>query len=120
MKIKLLAACLIILMFSLTACSSKNERLITGKWSLASAMVGGAPSSFWFKRGGTVEAPWEKHKYAIKSKGTYEFIDEKHIKIQMDSGYYRDNVYYFDVVTLSDTELTLRNNYQDVHFKKVE
>ncbi len=121
MKSKLCSVCLIMLLaFVPSACSSKKDRLLSGKWSLASQMIGGAPSSFWFKGGGDVIAPWEDRNFAMKSKGIYEFIDDTHMKITMKKGFYKGNTYFFDILELSENRLVLRTNYQKVKFKKVK
>ncbi len=82
-------------------------------------MIGGAPSSFWFKGGGDVIAPWEDRNFALKSQGICEFIDDTHIKITMKKGYYMDNIYFFDIVELSENELVLRSSYQKIKFIRV-
>lgn len=110
----------IILLLLFISCSSEKERLIAGKWSLTDKMIGGAPSSLWFKGDGTVIGPWEKHKFAMRSAGTYEFVSDINIKISMNEGYYKGNVYSFDIVKLNKEELILRNNYEDVQLKRIE
>ncbi len=120
MKIKFAKLCCIVLTLLFLACSSGNERIIKGKWSLAGRMIGGGPSSFWFKGGGTVIGPWEARNYAIQSKGKYVFIDEKHLKIMMNSGYYEGNTYFYDIVQLDEKELILRNNYQKIKLKRTK
>ncbi len=105
-------------MLMIVACSTGNARLIKGKWSLAGIMIGGAPSSYWFKGGGQLVAPWEKRNFAMESRGTYEFIDETHIRIMMKSGYYSGNTYYFDIIKLDEKELIMRTNFQEVKMKK--
>ena len=92
---QLICLFIVILSFMCTSCSSKNERLLTGKWSLAGKMIGGAPSSFWFKWNGAVVAPWEDRHFAMISEGAYEFVDDTHIKIMIHEGHYKGNVYYF-------------------------
>jgi hypothetical protein len=120
-KSKFSNICLILLVILLfVACSSEKERLIVGKWSLSGRMIGGTPSSFWFKDNGTVIAPWEKHKLALQSSGTYRFIGDTRIKLEMREGYYRGNVYFFDIVKLDKEELILRNNYEDIRLKRTE
>ncbi len=119
MKLKLSKLWCIVLMLVLIACSSGNERIIKGKWALAGRMIGGGPSSFWFK-GGTVIAPWESRNYAIQSKGKYVFTDDTHFKVMMNSGYYEGNTYFYDIVKLDENELILRNNYQDIKLKRAK
>lgn len=92
--------------------------MLVGKWALSESMIGGTPSSFWFKGDGTVIGPWEHHKYAMQSQGTYEFIGDKSIKISMHAGYYKGNVYIFDIVKVDEKELILRNNYEDIRLKR--
>ncbi|HDH10834.1 MAG TPA: hypothetical protein ENG83_01295 [Nitrospirae bacterium] len=115
-KFNCLCAAVLILLF--VSCSSANERLITGKWSLAGTMIGGAPSSFWFKGNGTVIAPWEKHNYAFQSSGSYEFVDDTHIKILMKTGYYSNNAYYFEIIKMDKKELILKSDYQSIRLKR--
>ena len=120
MQRKFLKLFVLILMFLFTACSSGNESQIKGKWSLSGSMIAGAPTSFWFKRGGSIVAPWEKHKSVMKSKGEYEFIDDTHIKINMQSGYYNGNSYYFEIVKLDEKEMLLKTNFQEIEMRRVE
>lgn len=120
MKVKLLKLWCIVFMISLVACSSGNERIIKGKWSLAGRMIGGGPSSFWFKGGGMVIGPWESRNYVAQSKGEYVFIDETHLKIVMNSGYYEGNTYFYDIVQLDENELILRNNFQKIKLKRIK
>ena len=108
------------LMLLLVACSSGNEHLIKGKWSLSGSMIAGSPTSFWFKWGGNVVAPWEKQNILMKSKGEYKFIDDTHISINMQSGYYNGNSYYFEIVKLDEKELVLQTNFQEIQMKRVE
>ncbi|HEW81315.1 MAG TPA: hypothetical protein ENH18_02990 [Nitrospirae bacterium] len=107
-------------MLILVACSSGNESQIKGKWSLAGSMTADAPTSFWFKWGGSVVAPWEKHNIIMQSKGEYEFIDDTHIKINMQSGYYNGNSYYFEIVKLDEKKMVLKTNFQEIEMKRVE
>ncbi len=118
MSVKLKYLACTVLMVMVVACSTGNARLIKGKWSLAGIMIGGAPSSFWFKGRGKVIAPWETRNFALESTGSYEFIDEKHIKIMMKSGYYSGNTYYFEIIKLDEKELILRTNFQEVKMKR--
>jgi hypothetical protein len=120
MKERLLTVCVIVMVLFLASCSSKTERMIKGKWTLKRTMIGNSPSSFWFKGGGSVEAPWENRSYAVKSNGTYEFVDDTHIRIEMNQGYYAGNIYYFEILMASEDELTLRDDYQDIKLKRVE
>ena len=119
MKGKFFKVCLIVLVLFFIGCSSKNERMLKGKWSLTDRMVGGSPTSFWFKGGGDVVAPWENRKSAMESTGTYEFIDDTHLKIKLEKGYYEGNVYLFEIIKLSKEELTLSTDYQEIKMKKV-
>ena len=109
-----------LLLLILLSCSSENEHLITGKWQLAGRMIGGTPSSFWFKWNGIVIAPWEDHSFAMISEGTYEFIDNRHIKMRMDQGYYKGNVFNFEIMELSEHEMFLGSNYEEIRLKKVQ
>ena len=108
------------LMLLFVACSSGNESQIKGKWSLAGSMIAGSPTSFWFKWGGRVVAPWETHKKLNESKGKYKFIDETHIKINMQSGYLDGNSYYFEIVKLDEKDMVLKTNFQEIQMKRVE
>ena len=110
----------LVLMLFLAACSSGNEKLIQGKWSLSGVMIAGAPSSFWFKWGGSVVAPWENHKKALESSGEYEFIDDTHVRINMQSGYYNGNTYYFEIAKLNEKEMVLKTNFQEIEMRRVE
>lgn len=107
------------MMFFFISCSGKESR-IRGKWSLNGSMIAGSPTSFWFKFGGGVVAPWEKHKSLMESRGEYEFIDDTHLKITMYEGYYNGNIYFFEVVKLDDKELVLKTNFQEIQMKRVE
>ncbi|RJR15864.1 MAG: hypothetical protein C4581_10930 [Nitrospiraceae bacterium] len=100
------------------SCSSERERLITGKWSPTHTVIGGSPSSFWFKSSGTVIAPWETHSYAMQSEGTYEFTDDTHIRITMTRGYYQGNIYMFEIIKLDEKELHLGGMYEVLHLSK--
>jgi len=115
MKYNFRAGLFILSFLMLIACSSEKERLIAGKWSLTHTVVGGSPSSFWFKTTGTVIAPWETHNYAMQSEGTYDFIDDTHIKITMSKGYYQGNVYVFEIIKLDKKELHLGGPYEVLH-----
>ncbi len=118
MKVRFSDLWCVVFLLILVSCSSGNERLIKGKWALAGRIIGGGPSSFWFKGGGTVIAPWESRNYAIQSKGKYVLTDENHLKVIINSGYYEGNTYIYDIVKLDENELVLRNNYQDIKLKK--
>ncbi len=115
MKCKFSAGLLIITLFMFIACSSEKERLIAGKWSPTHTVIGGTPSSFWFKSTGTVIAPWESRNYAMQSEGTYDFIDDTHIKITMTTGYYKGNVYTFEIIKLDNNELQLGGTFEVLH-----
>lgn len=118
MRVKFAAVISIVLMLSVFGCSTGNERLIRGKWSLAGRMIGGAPSSFWFVDGSNVIGPWEKRNYATQSKGKYIFLDKKRIKITMKSGYYAGNTYFFSIVKIDEKEMILMNNFQEIKLKR--
>ena len=83
-------------------------------------MIGGAPSSFWFKWNGTVIAPWEKHNFAMISEGTYEFVNDRHVKLMMSQGHYKGNIYNFEVIKLTDTELILGSDNEKFRLKKAK
>lgn len=110
---------LIIIVVLFISCSGREGR-IRGKWSLNGAMIAGSPTSFWFKRGGMVVAPWEAYRGVLESKGEYEFIDDNHIKISMYEGYYNGNIYYFEIVKLDEKELVLKTNFQEIRMKRIE
>jgi hypothetical protein len=112
MKYKLNAGLFFLIALVFIACAPEKERLIAGKWSITHTVVGGSPSSFWFKSTGTVIAPWEKDNYAMQSVGTYDFIDDTHIKITMNKGYYQGNVYIFEIIKLNDKELQLGGTFE--------
>ena len=118
MRVRLSALCCVTLLLFLVSCSSGNERIIKGKWALAGRMIGGGPSSFWFKGGGTVIAPWESRNYAIQSEGKYVFIDNTHFRVIMNSGFYEGNTYLYDILKLDENVLVLRNNYQEIKLKR--
>ncbi|MDH4027985.1 MAG: hypothetical protein OEU95_04045 [Nitrospirota bacterium] len=118
MKNKFINVCLVILIFMVIGCSSKNERLLKGKWTLAGRMVGVAPTSFWFKGGGSVIAPWEGQNQAVESSGKYEFIDDTHLKVQMLDGYYEGNIYFFEIINLDQDELIFRTEYQEIKLRR--
>ncbi|UCD34152.1 MAG: lipocalin family protein [Nitrospiraceae bacterium] len=118
MKYRLLPL-LIVLLLLLAASCSGPERMLIGKWSLAGRMIGGAPSSFWFKRNGVVLAPWEKRSYAMLSEGTYEFTDDTHIRIVIDQGHYKGNVYQFQIIKLTENELVLGSDFEEIRLKRV-
>jgi len=99
-------------------CSSEKERLIEGKWSLTHTVIGGSPSSFWFKGSGIVVAPWSIDSYAMQSEGTYDFTDDTHIKITMHKGYYKGNVYTYEVIKLDENELHLGGPYEILYLKR--
>ena len=110
----------VVLMLIVLSCSTVNERLIKGKWSLAGRMVGGTPSSFWFKGSSTVVAPWEKHQYAFHSSGTYTFVSDMRIKIIMKKGYYKGKTYFFNVAKLDENLLIMSNDYEDIKMRRVQ
>jgi len=119
MRRKLIYLSFLLIIFLFISCSG-NESQIKGKWSLAGSMIAGSPTSFWFKMGGTVIAPWEIHKRVMESRGEYEFIDDTHIKINMQSGYYNGNIYYFEIVKLDEKEMVLKTNFQEIQMRRVE
>lgn len=118
MNNKIINLFLVAVVLLFVSCASKSERMLKGKWSLAGSMVGGAPTSYWFKGGGTVIAPWETRKTVMESRGRYEFIDARHLKVIMDRGYYEGNVYFFEIIKLDEKELVFRTNYQEIKLKK--
>jgi len=118
LKIKFTHLCCITVMLLVVACSSADERMIRGKWLLSGSMIGGAPSSFWFKSGGTVIAPWKSSHYATQSEGKYVLLENSRLKIIMNSGYYAGNTYFFDIKKLDDKELILINNFQEIKMKR--
>jgi hypothetical protein len=115
MKCKLRTGLFILMLLIFIACSSEKERLIAGKWAPTHTVIGGSPSSFWFKSTGTVIAPWDSDNYAMQSEGTYDFIDDTHLKLTMNKGYYQGNVYVFEVIKLDDKELQLGGTYEVLH-----
>jgi len=116
---KLIKLSVLILAFLFVSCSG-NDSQIRGKWSLSGTMIAGSPSSFWFKMGGNVVAPWEKHKRTLESEGEYEFIDDTHLKVNLQRGYYAGNIYYFEVMKLDEKEMVLKTNFQEIQMKRVE
>ena len=112
--------CAVVLMLIVLSCSTANERLIKGKWSLTGRMVGGTPSSFWFKSSSTVVAPWEKHQYAFHSLGTYTFVSDTRIKIVMKKGYYKGKTYSFNVTKLDENLLIMSSDYEDIKMRRVQ
>ena len=119
MQSRFISIFFILLSLLFISCSSGNERLISGRWALASRMVGNSPSSFWFKWNGNVVASWEKRDSAEKSKGEYKFIDDTHIRIEMDKGYYQGNTYYYEIIKLDKDKLILRSKFQDIKLRKI-
>lgn len=119
MKYKCVNMLFILLAVFFISCSSANERMISGKWILAGRMVGDFPSSFWFKSSGSVIAPWETRGTAKKSEGDYDFPDDTHIMIKMNSGYYQGNVYYYEIIQLDKEKLILRSDVQDIKLRKI-
>lgn len=118
MRAKTINMCLVVVVLLFVSCASKSERMVKGKWTLSGSMVGGAPTSYWFKGGGTLVAPWESRKSVLESMGRYEFIDSGHLKIILDEGYYKGNIYFFEVIKLNEKEMVLRTNYQEIKLKK--
>lgn len=119
MKRNFIRLSLIILMFLFVSCSGGDSQ-IKGKWSLSGSMIAGSPTSFWFKMGGRVIAPWEKHKRTMESEGEYEFIDDTHIKVDLKRGHYAGSVYYFEIVKLDEKEMVLKTNFQQIQMRRVE
>ena len=117
MKYLLRMLCLIMISSLLMMCSSR-QNLIEGKWSLAGSLVGGTPSSFWFKNDGTVIANWKEQQSAFRSGGRYKFIDDIHIRITMIDGYYEGEIYNFEIKKNDENELILGNDYQNIKLKK--
>lgn len=119
MKHRLLPALTVLLLLLPAACSGPRQTIV-GKWSLAGRMIGGTPSSFWFKWNGSVLAPWEDRSFAMLSEGTYDFIDDTHIRIVMHQGHYKGYVYNFQVIKLEENELILGSNYEEIRLKRID
>lgn len=110
----------LVLMLLLIACSSENEKQIKGKWSLSGPMIVGPPTSFWFKWGGRVVAPWEANRKYMESSGKYKFTDDTHFMIKIDKGYYTDNIFHFEILELDKEHMVLQTNFQEIRLKRVE
>ncbi len=119
MSRKFISMYIVAIMMLFSACSSGGNSEIEGKWLIASKLVGGSPTSYWFKSNGTVIAPWEERKTALKSFGKYSFIDKTHIKIFMKKGHYHDITFFFEIVKLDKNELILRGSIQDIKMRRV-
>jgi hypothetical protein len=102
------------------ACESGTEKKLKGKWTLANAVMGGSPTSYWFQGGGNVVGPWQDQKASLRSGGKVEFIDNTHIKIIMKKGYYEGVTFFFEIAKLDEKELILRGSIQDIKMKRVE
>ena len=110
----------VVIMMLFSACSAGGNPQLEGKWLIASKIVGRSPTSYWFKSNGTVIAPWEERKTALKSYGKYMFIDKNHIKIFMKKGHYSDITFFFEIVKLDKDELILRGSIQDIKMRRIE
>ncbi len=118
MSEKFIKLCIVIILLSFSACSSGKNDLLNGKWALAGKIVGTAPTSYWFQKNGTIIAPWEDRKKALQSSGRYSFIDETHIKITMNKGYYKGVTFFYEIVKLDKQKLTLRGSIQDIPLRR--
>ena len=112
--------CFVIIVLLFIACTPEHQRLIEGKWVLASKITGTSPRSYWFQKNGKVVAPWEERVSQLKSSGTYTFIEDTHIKIIMNEGPYSGITFFFEIVRLNEKELILRGSIQDIHMKRAE
>ncbi len=117
---KFINACFVIIVLLFIACSMGNEHPLNGKWLLSGKIVGHSPTSYWFQKHGTVIAPWEQRKEAMKSLGKYQFIDKTHIKIIMKKGHYKGITFFFEIVKVDKEELILRGSIQDIRMRRVE
>lgn len=120
MSRKFISTCFVITLMLLYGCSSGGNQQLEGKWILASKIVGRSPTSYWFKSNGTVIAPWEERKTALKSSGKYTFIDKNHIKIFMQRGHYSNITFFFEIVKVDKDELILRGSVQDIKMRRVK
>jgi hypothetical protein len=120
MSRKCIYACLAVIALLFVSCSPIGDHQIVGKWLIAGRIVGSSPTSYWFKKNGSVIAPWEKHKTAFRSSGKFEFIDKNHIKIIMNKGHFRGVTFFFEIVTLDEEKLVLRGSIQDIRMRRVE
>ncbi len=118
MKRNFAGLCIVIILLSITACSSGRNDQLVGKWELAGRIVGTAPTSYWFKKNGSVIAPWQNRKKALQSSGRYSFIDDTHIKIVMNSGYYKGITFFYEIVKADNDKLILRGSIQDIRLKR--
>ena len=50
--------------------------------------------------------------------GEYKFVDDTHIKIKMENGYYQGNIYYYEIIKLDKEKLILRSDSQDIKLRK--
>ncbi len=115
---KFIRLCIVIFSLSIAACSVGEDHPINGKWVLAGTIVGTAPSSYWFKNSGTVIAPWEDRKKALRSSGRYKLIDDTHIKFTMYNGYYKGITFFFEIVKVDNQKLVLRGSIQDIPLRR--
>lgn len=109
---------IIVAALMVVSCAQGKEKLLEGKWVLASEISGNSPTSYWFQKKGKVVAPWEDRVSQLRSIGTYEFISDKHIKIMMEEGPYRGITFFFEIIKLNNKELVLRGSIQDIHMKR--
>ena len=116
---KFIRLCIVIFLLSLAACSGRDHP-INGKWILAGSIVGTSPSSYWFQKNGTVIAPWEERKKALRSSGRYKLIDDTHVKFTMYNGYYKGITFFFEIVKVDNQKLVLRGSIQDIPLRRAD
>lgn len=112
-------ACLVIVVLLFISCSVGRDHPLHGKWVINGRIVGSSPTSYWFQKNGKVIAPWEERAVALKSSGSYEFIDNSHIKIHIKEGYFKGITFFFEIVKVDSKDLILRGSIQDIKMKKV-
>ncbi len=120
MSRKLISLFLLMIAISFLSCSSENAKLMKGKWVLANQIIGRSPTSYWFQKYGKVIAPWEDREISRQSSGRYEFIEDTHIKIVMNKGFYKEITFFFEIVKVDKEELILRGSIQDIRMRRVE
>jgi hypothetical protein len=117
---KFINVCLATMVFMFISCSIGNEHPLYGKWFLAGKTVGDAPSSYWFKKNGSVIAPWVDRNNDVKSSGKFNFLDRTNVKIFIHEGYYKGSTFFFEIAELDEKELILRSKFQYIRMRRAQ